>query len=347
MESGSTVDARQQRFGLMWALILSILLHALLMILSVRFPFGRSAAVVTADAAEETITFSFAKPVEPTTKDPREDSRFTPFEPQQNDVPAPLPVPEVPERPPLERVEPETPEATIEEETAPEELPQETEPADAEEQLEPPGSELRERPDGIVRGGPADARAQPRARQFDMQEALRDFGRAMQRRPAEPEESRPAPGTEQNIIVPDLSRIPYSGFGVGNLVFESRDYDWSDYGRQIYIAIWRAWHNRLWMTTDDFNKWAHRTGSWRLKHMAQIRFVIERNGQVTGIALEEGSDCEPLDASALDALAEVILPPLPDAFPRDRETVHARFIAQGPIRGMRDTLDAMKAAGYF
>jgi len=346
LESGSTVDARQ-RFGLVWALILSILLHVVLVILSVWFPFSRSAAVVALDSAEETITFSFAEPVEPTTDDPLEDARFTPFEPQPSDVPAPLPIPEVPEVPPLERAEPEAPEAPIEEETAPGEAPQAIEPADEAEQVEPPGSELRERPDALIREAPADDRASPRARQIDMQEALRDFGRAMARRPAEPEESRPAPGTKQNVIVPDLSRIPFSGFGVGNLVFESRDYDWSDYGRQIYMAIWRAWHNRLWMTTEDFYAWSHRTGSRQLRHMAQVRFVIESNGQVTGIVLEAGSDCEPLDASAVDALAEVILPPLPAGFPRDREIVHARFIAQGPILGMRDSLGAMKAAGYF
>jgi hypothetical protein len=346
LESGSTIDARG-RFGLIWALILSILLHVVLVMLSVWFPFTRSAAVVAVDSAEQTITFSFAERVEPTTEDPLEDARFTPFEPQPSDLPAPLPIPEVPESPPLDRAEPEAPAAPIEEETTPGQAPPEMEPADAAEELESPGSELRERPDALTREAPADAQASPRARQIDMQEALRDFGRAMAQRPAEPEESRPAPGTKQNVIVPDLSRIPFSGFGVGNLVFESRDYDWSDYGRQIYMAIWRAWHNRLWMTTDDFNKWAHGNGSWRLKHMAQIRFVIENNGQVTGIVLEAGSDCEPLDASALDALAEVILPPLPAGFPRDREIVHARFIAQGPIRGMRDTLSAMKVAGYF
>jgi hypothetical protein len=258
-----------------------------------------------------------------------------------------LPIPEVPESPPLEPAEGEIPELPIEEETAPGQAPVEVEPTDAAEQLEPPGSDLRERDDALIREAPADPQASPGTRQIDMDEALREFGRAMARRPPQPEESRPAPGTKQNVIVPDLSRIPFSGFGVGNLVFESRDYDWSDYGRQIYMAIWRAWHNRLWMTTEDFNAWAHRTGNSRLRHMAQVRFAIESNGQVTGIVLEAGSACDALDASAVDALAEVILPPLPAGFPRDREIVHARFIAQGPIRGMRDTLGAMKAAGYF
>ena len=47
------------------------------------------------------------------------------------------------------------------------------------------------------------------------------------------------------------------------------------------------------------------------------------------------------------ALAEVILPPLPDAFPKKRETVHATFLAIGPVQSMRETLTALKRAGLF
>jgi hypothetical protein len=179
-----------------------------------------------------------------------------------------------------------------------------------------------------------------------MNKALRDFGEALAARPPA---SQPAPAepTPQNVILPDLSSIPTSGFGMGNLVFESRDYDWNDYGRQVYMAIWRAWHNRLWMTTDEFEKWAHTQQNWRLGHSTQVRFVIEDNGQVTGILMEAGSGCQPLDASALEALAEVILPPLPPDFPRDREVVHARFVAEGPIRAMRPVLGRYKAMGMF
>ncbi len=101
------------------------------------------------------------------------------------------------------------------------------------------------------------------------------------------------------------------------------------------------------MTADDFEKWAHHESNWRLKHASRVRFVIERNGQVTGILLEQGSGCEPLDASASEALAEVILPPLPSGFPRDREVVHATFIAEGPIRAMRPVLGRYKAMGLF
>jgi hypothetical protein len=152
---------------------------------------------------------------------------------------------------------------------------------------------------------------------------------------------------DANVYAPDLSTVPYVGYGVGNLVFESGDFDWQDYGRQLYTAIWRAWHQRLWATTDDFEKWSSRTGEWTLNHMARVRFVIERNGDVTSIVTEEGSGCGPFDASFQEALEEVILPPLPAAFPRDQEAVRATFTGRGPIRNMRPTLNQLRRAGLF
>jgi hypothetical protein len=176
-------------------------------------------------------------------------------------------------------------------------------------------------------------------------QALRRFGAGRVRPPAE--QRSDSGSSTSNEFVPDLSGLPASGFGMGNLTFESSDYDWTDYGRQIYMAIWRAWHQRLWMTTDDFEKWSHRSAQWALNHQTQVRFVIEQNGQVTGIVQEGTSGCDPLDVSALDALAEVILPPLPADFPRGSEIVHARFIAIGDVRSMRPGLGRMKAQGLF
>ena len=144
----------------------------------------------------------------------------------------------------------------------------------------------------------------------------------------------------------NLPEAPATGFGFGNLRFESGDFDWKDYARVIYVAIWRAWHNRLYLTTEVFERWGAQYGSL-LEHSNRVVFTIERNGQVTGVALETPSGCVPLDESAQDALRQVVLPPLPREFPRSAETVHAQFIAEGDIRSMRRTLEYLKAAGYF
>jgi hypothetical protein len=132
---------------------------------------------------------------------------------------------------------------------------------------------------------------------------------------------------------------------MGNLEFESGDFDWGDYHRQIYWVIWRAWHTRLYQTVDRFERWSHEMGRPDIDHRSRIVFTIQRNGQVTGVAIETRSGCIPLDDSAADALREVVLPPLPEAFPRSQETVHARFSAEGDLREMRRALDSLARNG--
>lgn len=183
-----------------------------------------------------------------------------------------------------------------------------------------------------------------------IRERMRDFLQRAQESPAEAEPSSPAPpsGSRRGLDLPDLDRLPTSGFGMDrNLVFESTDYDWSDYSRQIYMAIWRAWHNRLWATAERFERWSYASGNPFLQHQVAVRFTIEASGEVVGIEILLPSGCEPLDASAADALAEVVLPPLPDDFPRERENVRARFVATGEIKGMRRYLDYLKRQGWF
>lgn len=311
------------RFGLLWAFAVSILAHLLLVLLTLWFPVSSRSAEPAFDP-DPSITFRFSQPVEPTTDSPLEDAPFIPFEAQAS-----------PELPPIEEAQAEPP-------PEPFTLPEVHEELRTTETIEEPAAaaEFPERSAGPPHGAAAAEPPTPQPRQLDVTQALRDFRRTMVGRP-------PSAGVKQHVIAPDLSQIPHSGFGVGNLRFESQDYDWGDYGRQVYNAIWQAWHRRLWMTTEDFGKWAYRNHNWYLDHSTQVRFVIMRNGQVTGIQQEVESGCEPLDASAVDALTEVILPPLPAAFPRDQEVVHARFIATGPIRGMRRSLSALRAAGFF
>ncbi len=307
-------------FGLVRAFGLSIVIHLLLLLLPLFAPLvSETVAVAELVEEEDEITFSFIDSFEP----PAEDTTA-------QDAPPPD-LPEIAEPPP-----PSPPEAL---EAAPDEVPEA--PAEAHPAEQRPA--VAEEDDGLpTRPAGDDEQAVPRR---GVSQALRDFGEALEHRPPGRE---PSPGnSERNVIVPDFSAIPSSGFGMGNLTFESADYDWTDYGRQIYMAIWRAWHQRLWMTTDEFEKWAHESGQWQLNHQTQVRFVIERNGQLTGIAQEGKSGCLPLDLSALDALAEVIVPPLPADFPREREVVHARFIATGPIPEMRPVLGRLKSAGLF
>ena len=174
---------------------------------------------------------------------------------------------------------------------------------------------------------------------------LRDFKRAVEApRPSTPRGPEGGGKGAGGVTMPAL---PPTGFGIGNLEFEGRDYDWESYGRQIHGIIWRAWHNRLFTTSSVFERWAAENRSWMLDHRNGVRFTILKTGQVVDVAIETPSGCYPLDDSATDALREVVLPPLPADFHRDSETVHARFVAEGEIRTMRASLQQMKSAGFF
>jgi TonB family protein len=203
----------------------------------------------------------------------------------------------------------------------------------------PPGAPGpdREPPPGVDRGDGGQ-------RRLSLDQALKDFTRALPA-PGEPGGGGKGRGGSSGKDGLQLPGLPPSGFGFGNLEFEGRDYDWTSYATQIYFAILRAWYSRLYATATVFERWAYERGSWLLDHNNRIRFTIEKNGQVTGVTIETPSGCVPLDDSAVDALREVVLPPLPEDFRRTDETVRVRFIAYGDIRNIRD--DPQLRAAYY
>jgi len=188
--------------------------------------------------------------------------------------------------------------------------------------------------------------SRPGTGRFDLNRAMQDFQRAIPR-PDPREGAGKGSGTAGQGTGRGVPMFGTTGFGVGNLEFEDRDYDWSNYYRQIYLAILAAWYSRLYQTEERFEKFALDRQDWTLDHSAGVRFTILRSGQVVGVAVETASGCVPLDDSAVDALREVVLPPLPEDFKKDQENVHGRFIAIGDIRQMRRTLEYYHAAGMF
>src|SRR4029453_15636290 len=91
-----------------------------------------------------------------------------------------------------------------------------------------------------------------------------------------------------------MPNLPSTGFGVGNLEFEGRDYDWENYGRQIHGVIWRAWHNRLLDTASVFERWGSGGHPWTLEPANGVRFTILRSGRVVDVVIETPSGCYPL-----------------------------------------------------
>lgn len=323
------------------AVAVSLLAHALLLLLSLWLPLPLS-ETEAASPEETVLRFDFARPAERTLlqEPPAGD---LPDEPRPSATPV-APTPPVPDRVQTPPPSP-TPAPAVEEPSREAAAGSAGDPAGD----DSPESALPRDEAGDV-GGDTARRGDLAEREqgFDVGRALESFGRALSSRPVtEPNVVAPGVDGASSEFRPELSELPSTGFGVGNLVFETKDFDWYDYARQIYVAIWRAWHQRLYMTTDEFEKVAHATGDWYLNDQVAVRFTIERSGRVTGIAVELPSGWVPLDLSATDALGEVILPPLPEAFPKASETVHARFIAIGEVRALRPHLRRYKQAGYF
>jgi len=248
------------------------------------------------------------------------------------------------------------PQELIEEQPQSEELaspdvrPDEPTPTEVEDSVEELGTEFPESDSPVfVQGGDSAARRETPLEPntgSGLDSALRSFQRSLDRsrtrRPV-----LPGRGSQQNVYRPDMSAVPVQGTPYGILEFSSRDSDWSDYSSQIYWTILKAWYRRLYETTPDFEKWAHANKQYLLNHKTRVHFVIESDGDVTGIWLTGGSDCAPLDDSALDALAEVILPPLPADFPRSYEEVNATFVATGEIMSMRQMFRYLEQIGFF
>lgn len=102
----------------------------------------------------------------------------------------------------------------------------------------------------------------------------------------------------------------------GSLSFDTKGFDWGPYARRIYWIIWSNWHSRM--------PPAIYTG---LKGAVTVRFVIQKDGSVTGIRILASSDIPAYDSAATLALeASDPLPPLPDNFPKEHEGVTGRFL---------------------
>jgi len=328
--------------GILWALGLSVLLHCLIFLLGPWIPLSLSSVTVHPDEDEAAVTFRFEAPVPAVEPQALAPAPAPPEPKSEPEPPTPQPEPEPLLRPePVPGVGPLTespgtpPESEQSGPDAPEDGPEDAAVASA------PSAGERSRPDDLRSAD----------RRLDVGRALREFEDARRERPStfDPEPRRePSPG---NRFRGDFPSLPSSTFGMGNLVFESGDYDWTNYARQVLVILERAVNRRVYVTLDDFERWAHENDNYVIRpdQRVGVRFVIERSGEIVGIQIEGRSGVTPFDAAVQDSLEEAILPPLPSDFPRDREVVHIEglFPAGAPILQLRTAYTRWKAMGLF
>ena len=335
MSANSTIilDEKGPRVGYGWAFSASTWLHMILLIALVWLPAVRPRQ----EEKKEVVEFDVARKETPAPK-----PKPKPKEPESRPFrqsPAPRPTP--PSGGAAERSQIVPPSGTpfSPPESAPQQRP--------ESQLAVPHPEASSMgPKGDRAAGPAGGVGEPSAGPgrgegapgtSELSRAILDFRRSLLGREGSGGGGKGDGGSGSGGSGIGAGPPSASGFGFGNLLFEGNDYDFvkKGYASQAYYAILKAWYRRLYAMADRFEKWAFARDNFMLDHQNRIRFVIGRNGQIVRVDLLGDSGCQPLDVSAMDALREVVLPPLPDDFPRGEEGVIVTFIAMGDIHGMR------------
>jgi len=111
------------------------------------------------------------------------------------------------------------------------------------------------------------------------------------------------------------------GNNYGTLSFDTKGFDWGDYARQLYLIIKKNWYDRIPIAAY-----------YGQKGKVFIRFVIEKNGSISDLAVIRSSEITPFDRAAENAIrASNPLPPLPSNFPKDAEGVTFGFYYNLPI----------------
>ena len=97
----------------------------------------------------------------------------------------------------------------------------------------------------------------------------------------------------------------------GTMSFDTQEFPWGDYARQIYVAIRNNWLARIPLAArEGISGWVCQ------------RFVIARAGDVVEVRVVRPSSVPPFDNAAASAIrASSPLPPLPEEFPASREGV--------------------------
>ena len=111
------------------------------------------------------------------------------------------------------------------------------------------------------------------------------------------------------------------GGNYGTLSFDTKGFEWGDYARQLYLIIKKNWYDRIPIAAY-----------YGQKGKVFIRFVIEKDGSITDLAVIWSSEISPFDRAAENAIrASNPLPPLPANFPKEREGVTFGFFYNLPI----------------
>ncbi len=135
----------------------------------------------------------------------------------------------------------------------------------------------------------------------------------------------------------------------GDVMFESGDYNWSDYSTKLYFAVFRAWLREMDGRIPRFERDQALRSLPNLDGEVAIRFVLHRNGSVNELEILRESPMPAFDEASSAALRRAVLPALPDDFPRNQERVTFLFRLSGfeTARQLQMQLEYSQARGDF
>jgi len=156
--------------------------------------------------------------------------------------------------------------------------------------------------------------------------------------------TEPHAAEESAVAEPSNTRpCPVSVF---QFVVQNREYDWTDWARESYWALFSSTLQALLQSLEAHSR--EDAENEPFYPIARIEFVVNRKGRTSGARLTSPFAHKILDEAALQAAREAKLPPLPADFPEKRVAISASLRLTGQIDAAAlQQLRTMRDAGLF
>jgi TonB family protein len=123
-------------------------------------------------------------------------------------------------------------------------------------------------------------------------------------------------GTRKQL--PGFEAEIQGGYFNQNMVFDDKNYAWSEYATKLYFAIYRAWLRELHGRVRRFERDQTLQRLPSLDGIVSIHFMIHDDGSVSAVEVVNPSRMQALDDASQAAVRRAVIPPLPDDYPKDQ-----------------------------
>jgi hypothetical protein len=135
------------------------------------------------------------------------------------------------------------------------------------------------------------------------------------------------PGTSEGLDLPDLDLAAVSGIGRFGFRTRSSKYDFSEYQKTMFFETYRNAVKQWSAMQDVLQRWVYQQTEDQIRYKREgiIEFTLHRSGQVSGVRLVQSCGITPVDRIYVNTMESLILPPLPDDYPGEGETLYLNW----------------------